>query len=262
MKYLKICLAVFLSVSAAVLFAAGQPVANIFTSGTTAVAADVNANFQELADRIADNPVADVYDFKDYSPASDITQKTFDMTNSTCGDTETRNFTRSPVSGGTEITVLRTRTNSGVACQIRDTVFLSTDTKFTRVTRNHYNAGDSSLLLTRDYADPIEIRNSTMRIGQPIVSFSQVDITGSVTATDHILYEFMIVAVEDVTVPADTYTGCLKTLTTYTGGPNLFNQKFVAWYCPDVGLVKIVENNPALDTRDTFTIRELANITR
>ena len=59
--------------SSSVMAATGDPVAHIFQSGTKAVAAEVNTNFQELADRVAtvaaeSGVPASSYDFRDFLP--------------------------------------------------------------------------------------------------------------------------------------------------------------------------------------------------
>lgn len=86
-------------------WAAGAPLQHVFQPNTPARASEVNANFQELADRIANISAFNVYDYRDYALAPGVTQKQFSVSGSgACGAVETVSYERQPDTAGTRIT--------------------------------------------------------------------------------------------------------------------------------------------------------------
>ena len=91
----------------ALAIAAGTPVPYIFQGGDPASASQVNANFQELANRIETISTVDAYDFHNYLTDSSIQSKEFN-TVGRCGDKETHDLSRIAVASGTKVTLTET----------------------------------------------------------------------------------------------------------------------------------------------------------
>jgi len=242
MKLIKIGLAILLTANASVVLGqtSGAAVPNIFTSGERAIAADVNENFQELADRIQGQSL--VYDYKDYFIPDNVIQKVFDVNTDGCGDVETRTYTRTSVAGGTEISQRRVKIEdeTGENCSTADYTFLATPSQFLRTGLITYDVLNQVLTIRREreYTNAI-LRTNNMERGKKILNVvDRSDIIPSDDPNEVIesitTYQTEIVGIEDVTVPAGTYSECIKSEYKWGANANIY----MLWFCKDVGLVK------------------------
>lgn len=240
----------------ALAIAAGTPVPYIFQGGDPASASQVNANFQELADRIA----ADVYDFHNYIPDSSIQSKVFDTVGQ-CGDKETRNYTRVNESGGTKVTEERIITDTGTPCSHAEFDYLSSTTEFQLLVRRGYDPATATLQSTNTLGNPITRLTSTMKVNTSWADASVITFTP--TAPDGATIEkYTLAGIEDVTVPYNggtTYTACLKihkSAQSPGDGLTTRHNEIVIWYCPGVGVTKIM----ALGSSSVLITKELSDI--
>jgi len=241
MKYSQTYLVVLITIGVVGFgFAAGAPVMHKFAGGDPASATQVNENFQQLADRIADNPASVVYDYRDYQSAAN--SKTFATTGlGACGDTEVRTFTRTPNGDNTDIAMLRIRTSGGAICQELGFQYLATPTEYQMLSKTYYDGSGGLVVVSTDnYDDTITRLRADMRMGMAFGSESSVT-NKSIGNPDIDAGGFIetstIVGTEDVTVPAGSYTACLKIHTLRTSNTTgAFNR--MSWLCPGVGEVK------------------------
>ena len=218
----------------------GVHVPNEFTGGQPASATEVNENFHDLVDRIADIPASNVYDYSAYLSAGTITTKTY-ATTGLCGDIEVRTISRTTVAMGTQIDIHRLRTNMGANCQERGHQYLASATEFTLQNKFNYDGSGGSVLTSTDtFEEPIIRRNSTMNQGIAFGSSSTITNTpagGGGSTTTGIVEVNTVLGIEDVTVPLNTYTACLKIHSLRTSSTNgAFNR--ISWFCPGLGEVK------------------------
>lgn len=221
--------------------AAGQPVPNTFQAGQRAVASQVNENFQNLADRIAaggEVEAASIY------KGNGITTKTYQVTDVSSGCTtfETHSFASS--NGGATLTqtIVGTAGNGGSFCfkRIHTHQINTTGSFVTQI--NNYDASDF-LTSTSAYTPGIEYLPAQVHVGLSwAIDTDRVSTpTGGSAVNGTQIGEYTIVSKENVTVPAGTYSNCLK-ITRYsysaqTGSTNNPSAR-IDWRCPGVGLVK------------------------
>ncbi|HEY9052140.1 MAG TPA: hypothetical protein VIQ03_11385 [Gammaproteobacteria bacterium] len=224
-------------------FAAGAPVTHQFQGGQPASASQVNENFQELADRISDIPAPTVtasYDYRQY--LSNVSSKVFSVRGSTTTcDTETYTYARTQNGDNTDITVTRTATDNGTPCYMFIQYFTATPTQY------ELHASDSIDPITSDVTghdrfEPTQIFDiNPMQLGR-LYSFHSENFytprVGTELSNGFMLRDITVIAVEDVTVPAGTFTGCLKihriSHSRSSTSPSL------TWHCPTVGEVKYI----------------------
>ena len=267
--------------SGLVFSAAANAVPNTFSSGQPARAAEVNANFADVETQIGNNTTtiqgnaADiqtnagniqantnainaisqppVYDYRNFTVGSNVVSKSFTNTGLGCGDTETRSFsfsTNAADANSTDVVVTRSRFNSGVRCNLSDTTYLHASTARTLVSGNNYNNVDDSLNSTKVPVLPIVTGTSTMREGavrtNGTVMNSTLAFDGSVISS--VLVETRsVTGIENVSVPAGNYTGCLKqSIIRKSDTFGEFHR--VSWHCPGVGEVKRIQINTYPDT--------------
>lgn len=247
----------------ALAIAAGPPVTYIFQGGDPASATQVNANFQELADRIADAQTSDVYDFHGYIAASSIQSKVFDTTGAICGDKETRTFTRSDVAAGTNITEERIIRSSGSPCSHVEFDELSSATEYQLLEIRSYDPATAVLVGTTTLDKPVTRLSSTMKNNTSWADATTYTVTPPGTDTIRI-EKNTLAGIEDVTVPYNggtTYTACLKIhRTTKLPSTDLANNtghsESVIWFCPGIGNTKSI----TINTGGEVVTRELSDI--
>jgi len=244
-KFILLTGSLTLALGVSIAISAGAPVGNIFQGGQPAIAADVNANFQELADRLDAIPKTTTYDYRDYLTTA--SSKTFSVASNTyCADSETRSFVRTPNGSDTDVEVTHRGYTGLTPCNHR--VFHSTNTPTERLLKSkdvYYVGGINDGLLnhTSRLDDPITVRTSTMNKGQ---SFTDASTTykkpaGGVDALDGIHIQTTYASgLEDITVAAGSYTNCLKVYVTRNSqGFGGSTDSRVSWHCPNnVGMVK------------------------
>jgi hypothetical protein len=96
---------------------------------------------------------------------------------------------------------------------------------------------------------PIVTRARAMTIGHPWVSASKViesDLISGDEWTTAAVDTRTLIGVEDVTVPAGTYTNCLKILIQRNAAAFGNDFQRVSWHCPNhIGIVKEIQGNEA-----------------
>lgn len=228
---------------------AAPPVQHIFSNGQPADANQVNDNFQELADRIAEIPVG---------PAGPgITQINFDpyRHNSTSKKftviekdaitglfeplfEEVRTYDRS-VPG--EVTEVRTRYdgNQIIQQETRKYTFNANGDKlWTHRERIDEFSPDGRV---SDYSPPVKFIAGTMAIGMPWASAvitHNSDSSQNPPSYDGILHDKRtLLARESITANNVVYADCLKLLIERNG------VQVIDWYCNGYGLVKRIAPN-------------------
>lgn len=260
------------------LAASAYAVPNVFTSGQPARASEVNANFADVEAQIANNaadiaanaanitsntagintnasaiannaaaiaaiPTVSTYDYRNFATDANIISKTF-ATTGLCGDSEVRTIARTPNGPDTNVVVTRRRLNGATTCQLNDFSYVSTASEHRLVQGKNYNAADDSLVETKTPADPIVVFSSSMRDGATFASATTVTSTfaDGVTPVVQTVYvdSNAAVGLENVSVPAGNFTGCLKISSTRLS--NTFGAyKRISWRCPGVGEVKRIQ---------------------
>jgi len=214
-------------------------------------AININQNINILSsheDRIdaletAPPPASDkVYDYHDYGAPNVIsrTYDWYDTKQNTC-TREKHDIRRENNDDGTKsIFTTRTRYNKDTEfiCQIREMGHLATANDYQYLGYNDRNRDTGVITGTLLFKSPFITRTSQMKIGHSWSHGSGATYT-SQPAAFHVIRTTTFVGVEDVKVPAGTFTGCLKSHTrilTLWGYP----RDIVKWRCADVGLVKSI----------------------
>lgn len=221
-------------------FAAGPAVQHQFQSGQPAVASQVNDNFQELADRIADLPNAQTYDYHDYFGFNNGTVKTFRLADATECNIEERRIAVTDVDATTKnIVITRIRRNDATTCQHVEFDMTAKADAYTLNALRNYSTDGANLTNTSSIETPVRRLTAAMRIGQSWGDASPVQSSAS-PGTQTIIEKGTLLAVEDISVSGADYTACLKVHTSRAssnrfGSPALTH---ISWYCPNAGLVK------------------------
>ncbi|MEJ2452388.1 MAG: hypothetical protein P8047_17320 [Gammaproteobacteria bacterium] len=224
--------------------------ANNIATNTTAITANATA--------IANIPGVTIYNFNDYTMDSTVTSKTFKLTGNFCNSTavqETRDYTRTVNASSTNIVMTRKwLLSDSSVCQWRQYNYNVTATEKTLLGENKFNTAGTPT--TSDtLAVPMVVANSTMAKGLQFGSGTTVNDTVN-GFTGIFVQTKVALGIEDVTVPANTYTGCLKTSTIRSSDAyGTFQQ--VSWSCPHVGEVKRIQ----MSTASGYRIWELSSIT-
>ena len=116
-------------------------------------------------------------------------------------------------------------------------------------------AVDDSLVSTKIPVDPIVVATSTMPEGGTIANGTRINSTpagGSPAYLGTLVDARVAVELEDVSVPAGNFTGCLKiSLIRQSVGFGAFQR--VAWTCPGVGEVKRIQLDRMWELTGTVT---------
>jgi hypothetical protein len=243
-------------------FGTGPAVQHQFRGGDPASATQVNENFQELADRIQENKdLLKTYDYRDYITPPNVSTKTFseiaavpNQTPSECElTTRIRNYSRTPQGIDTLLTLteISVDPNTSQTCISVKVEYLETPTGLLSLKTTQYDVTNSAHYTERFSPEGILVRTSSMRVGGSWGSVSTLTLSDYYVEPpilnqpqSNSISQYTLLSVEDVTVPYDngradnnptTYSGCLKILR------NRGNGSFgVEWYCPDIGLVKLM----------------------
>ena len=213
-----------------------QSVSDSVTTNTT----NIGNNTAAIAGMVP----AVIYDYRDFAPAADISQKTF-STVGLCGTSEERTISSTVNGDNTDVLVTRRRLEgTGATCQLHDFSYINTPSQRQLVERRNYNTGGT---LTATIAPDTEIilATSAMREGATFASGTSVDSTpagGTPVFLGVLVDQRTVVGLEDVSVPAGSFTGCIKYSTIRNS--NSFGEfQRVSWSCPGLGEVKRVQIN-------------------
>jgi len=242
--------------NASICLSTGAPVAHQFQGGQPASASQVNANFQELADRVSGILNNSVYDYRQY--LSTASSKTFSISGDFCGDTESRTYSRTTSGADTDINISRIRSTGATTCQNRQFYYTATPSNYVlnRIESNDNNGA----LQTTARNQPAEIRQTAaMGMGRKFsyhTEYYNTPAGGSETFTGVLINSFVVTDVESVTVTAGTFNNCIKLRTNFAY-PGFIRQR-ISWRCPAVGEVKRVQ----VETGSSISRRwELTGIT-
>ena len=238
----------------ALAIAAGTPVSNIFQGGDPASATQVNANFQELADRIETVSIGDAYDFHNYVADSNIQSKVFN-TVGRCGNKEIHTVTQVAVQGGIKEILTRINTDAGVVCQHIEFDYLNTATELQLLELRAYDPVNATISGGITYGDRLTLLTSTMKLNSSWADASSTTpVPPALVAAGGDVRMHTLAGVEDVTVPYNsgtTYTACLKI---YESRPQVHHQ--IDWYCPGIGYTKSM----LINSGGVVSIRELSDL--
>lgn len=230
--------------------AAGDSVSHIFRAGDLIKADEVNANFQELADRIGKvsvSPGETVYESKNYRPENAISQRKYKVTADEFGwggfDTEIHSISHS----NTLTVVLRKRLNggeSGSATQCHKLTYEQGSDWFILSKREDLTEDCSVVRTTYDLSD-FTVMSGSMIKGKSIGGGFEAQIQKTASTVMFGNNVFTVLGTEDLALSVNgaqtVYKACLKiyrqTQFRYWGG----DYQHTAWYCPGIGMTKMIE---------------------
>jgi hypothetical protein len=209
---------------------------------------DISHNSANIAQNTADiaalqGSAQASYAFSDYAGTT-IATKTFNASGpSNCGNSEIQIFTRTPQPDGSILlSIDQDRRLNGNRCQYASTRFRIDDSGQALEGNDNRNTADPTVVLTSANLDvPIPSKLAIMHIGQTwgsasrstLVNFTQ----GGTTSIGFNTITTTLLAVESVTVPAGTFTDCLRTVEVRnTAHFGVLSQ--VDWSCRGLGLVR------------------------
>lgn len=141
--------------------------------------------------------------------------------------------------------VIRTETATDAVGNITrrtDSTFASTTGSFDLLQSRRYDPDSSALIDTTDYAPHVAKLTSAMVPGIAWSPAGKINSTSS--GESYYTEKSEVIAIEDVTVPAGTYSSCLKIHRTSQYGLSLYSR--MDWVCPDMGVVKRIHNGSVL----------------
>jgi len=243
---------------------AGNPakasdVTDAFTAVKTAVDANdvlinnnssaISTNTTSITDhetRISDLEVigTTTYDYRDYTATHAITSRTYQWirSNNTTGcDREVHEITRTVIDPNTtDISIKQIRRDAAatITCLVRVNEYTQTADAYFRNARFDYDPADGTTLLeTYTFSPPYKIRTSSMHIGEPIVSTTAVQST----IDSHLIEINTLLGIEAVTVPAGTFTNCIKM---HKRRDSIIPGQYttnIEWHCAGIGRVKQIQ---------------------
>lgn len=186
---------------------------------------------------------ATTYDYRDYTAAPTLTTRTYQWFRSPLSscNTEIHQISRTVIDPDTtDITIRRTRTDGGATtCQVRDFLYTHTTNAHFYNGRRDFDIDGTTLLETYTFTIPVNNRTTSMHIGEPIVSTTEVQSS----INSHLIEINTLLGIETVTVPAGTFNNCIKMhirRNTVIPGHDTTN---INWYCPGIGLTKSIKVN-------------------
>jgi len=247
-------------------FAAGAPVSHQFQGGQPASASQVNENFQELADRIANIPDATSIDYHAY--LSTVSSKTFVISGSTSNcTTEIHNYARTQTGDTTNITVTVTSSNSGTPCSAQFRHYTAGPNQYKSTSIDDLDSTTMAVLSTTEFRPARIMLVNPMMPGHQYSFNSETYRTpqigpnaGIEENTSHEIRDIAAIGIEDITVAAGSFTGCLKIRKDAYYGLN--STRILRWRCPTVGDVKTISISTSVDYQtSSYVIRELTSYT-
>ena len=211
----------------------------------TAISANTAA-INAVAAQVATIPTHVTYDYKNYTTT--VSSKTFRLQiplSSSCGDTETRTFTRVVNGDVTNLKINRIRTLAGSICQNKNFNYVLTPTTRKLVSKENNSFG-GNLKSTDILGIPFTVATSTMVEGKSFggaTGIKNQPVGGVPVLISAFVNTVTVEGDQTVKVPAGTFTGCIKVHTVRNSGVlGTFNR--YSWYCPGLGEVKRTQINP------------------
>ena len=223
-------------------------------SAISANAGNIAANaagVQANANAIAAIPAPTTYDFHAFNATSNVISKTFSLTGlGGCGNTELREYSFSANASdptATDMTIKRTRSINGFICQISDFIYTSSATQRLLVGGNNYDPTNGTFVASKTPASSIVLATSSMAEGSTVADGTTVvtevsPAYGGNVDTSVFVQSTTVVGLQNVSVPAGNFSGCLKTVTLRHS--STFGEfHLTSWSCPGVGEVKRIQVN-------------------
>lgn len=169
-------------------------------------------------------------------------QAIYDLKGHQCADTEVRDYIRN----GNNVTMVRKRYSGGVAGSLCEHHVLefTVDAEGVKHTGMMYYDTLGVLIRSFTFDESILIFPAVVNVGDSWASGSKVtQVFGAGTGTLSTAVEKSTLVKENLTVsvPAGTFTGCVKLVTRRVSG-YIAGFDRVDWYCPTVGLVKRISH--------------------
>ncbi len=217
---------------------------NTVDTNTSSIS-NINKDILYLYNKLNSIPVPDVYDYKNF--AGKVSSKTYKLQGfSGCGDTEIRTISRTVNGTTTNLHVNRVRTLAGSICQNKGFNYEETENTQKLINKENLSFG-GSIKSVDILGKPIALLTSAMTQGSSFgnaTGIKRLDVaTGIKTLISVFANTTTAVAIEDVTVPAGTFTGCLKVHTVRNSGAIGRFDRY-SWYCPGLGEVKRTQIDP------------------
>lgn len=226
--------------------AANAAAINANSSAISGNTTDISTNttaITTLSDKVSGMSAPVTYDYKNYS--GQVISKTFQLQGDfgSCNETETRTYTRTVVGDATNLAVNRTRTSAGNMCHDMTFNYVLTSESKKLVSKDN-NDMAGNVVSTYLLSAPFTVAKSSMVEGK---SFGGATGLRNDVAYPGLLGGFVntvtVEGLQDVTVPAGTFTGCLKIHTVrHSNGIGAFDR--YSWHCPGIGEVKRNQVDP------------------
>lgn len=209
---------------------------------------DITSNtvvINDVAAQVANIPTVVTYDYKNY--ATNVSSQTFSMNSPAggCGDTETRTFSRIVNGDVTNLKVNRVRTIAGNVCHTTNFNYILTPGSKKFVSSEVFDYA-GNLYSTNILSKPFTVATSSMIEGKSFGGATGIKnqvVGGSPVLTGVFVNTVTVEKVQDVTVPAGTFTGCIK-VHTVRNSSVIGNFNRYSWFCPGLGEVKRTQINP------------------
>lgn len=211
-------------------------------------ASDISSNtaaVNAVSEHVATILTPAVYDYKNYTTT--VSSKTFSMKSPAggCGDTETRTFSRVVNGDVTNLKVNRVRTIDGNVCHTTNFNYILTPVSKKFVSSEVFDFA-GNLYSTNILSKPFTVATSSMVEGKSFGGATGIKnqvVGGSPVLISAFVNTVTVEKVQNVTVPAGTFTGCIKVHTVRTSGV-IGNFNRYSWFCPGIGEVKRTQINP------------------
>lgn len=205
------------------------------------------AAINAVAAQVATIPIHVTYDYKNYTTTA--SSKTFSLQIpiplGSCGDTETRTFTRVVNGDVTNLKVNRIRTVAGSICQNKSFNYVLTPTTRKLVSKENNSFG-GNLKSTDILGKPFTVATSTMVEGKSFggaTGIKNQPVGGVPVLISAFVNTVTVEGDQTVKVPAGTFTGCIKVhIVRNSAVFGNFNR--YSWHCPGLGEVKRTQINP------------------
>jgi hypothetical protein len=233
--------------------AVGAPVTNIFNAGDTAVAVDVNANFQELADRIDVN-ATDIaasavpsYDYLNFIEAATVSELVYEVTvDGVYQYTEKRVpvYNGSGVGATLDLAVMQYDSPAQTTLTSESKLMMDLAATGLELSVQEIYDGGGILQSTSTNVPPIRVLAAGMIYGRPwadVITRTTVPAGGGVNTQSMNMRRAELIEIEDVTVQAGTFNACLKLTVNTSTSTSSISSVYMRWYCPSVGLTKQVQ---------------------
>ncbi len=232
------------------------------TTGIETNAGNIDLNAEAIATiNAALGALGTSYDYRDYVGPGNVNKVFSSKGPASCATTEIRRTTRTAGGdGSTDVEMIRERRDAGNSiCQYDVFKFKETDQARVLLGKSRFEPFNTTQLRFTDVvAEPVPFLASSMRMGAAFGSGSETTRSYAFGPVEQgtMVITHTLVGLEDVTVPAGSYAGCLKINQTRASTHFGVGLAFTNWYCPGIGLTKRVFHNIGGPTGYTLMLTE------